>query len=314
LTSDRSFVVPADRSGERLDRYLADVLPSLSRSRVQALIRDGAVHLNGAGPRAAARLAAGDRVSVSLPPAEDDRPALVPAPEVSFDVLHADDAIVVVDKPAGLVVHPGAGHRGDTLVEGLLARFPELGERFEGPRPGIVHRLDRDTSGVMVVARTVAAAKRLRAQFKRQTVEKVYLALAKGAVRPAAGIIDAPIGRDPARRKRMAALPAGRPSRTRYRVLGEAEGYSWLEVRPRTGRTHQIRVHLAAIGHPVAGDPVYGRRDKRVGRLALHAWQLSFDHPRDGERVRFRAPLPDDLVAAVEGLGLRLEPEERARG
>ena len=199
-------------------------------------------------------------------------------------------------------------------MNALVARFPDLVAAFEGRRPGIVHRLDKDTSGVMVVGRTIPAADALMRQFKSRRVEKVYLTLVKGAVAPPEGIIEAPVARDPRDRKRMVARVGGRPAVTRYRLLDAVEGYSWLEARPRTGRTHQIRVHLAAIGHPVAGDPIYGRRDRHVLRLALHAWQLTFDHPGSSERLTFTAPLPDDLAQALADLRLTWREAARITG
>jgi 23S rRNA pseudouridine1911/1915/1917 synthase len=223
-------------------------------------------------------------------------------------VIHADAALIVIDKAPGRVVHPAAGHAGDTLVNALLAHFPELATTFDGERPGIVHRLDRDTSGVIVVARTPVAAEALKAAFAARAVEKTYLALARGRVDPPAGLIDAAIGRDPRRRKRMAALPGGRPARTAYRLIAEAHGVSFLELRPETGRTHQIRVHLREIGHPVLGDPTYGRASRRIGRTALHAWRIAFDHPLTGQRVMYEAALPEDMRAALTSLGLPAEP------
>jgi 23S rRNA pseudouridine1911/1915/1917 synthase len=220
-------------------------------------------------------------------------------------LLHADAVIVVVDKPAGVVVHPGAGQEQGTLVHGLIARYPELAVLHES-RPGIVHRLDRDTSGVMVVARTEEALDNLQRQFAARTVEKVYLAAVAGHLPQPEAIIDAPIGRDRNRRKTMAATIEGREARTAYRVVGESAAYTLVEVRPLTGRTHQIRVHFAAIGHPVVGDRTYGRggRASRGGRLALHAWRLSLDHPSTGQRVTFEAPVPADLTRVLAELGL----------
>ncbi len=304
VTERRSLVATASDAGLRLDRYLAAQLPALSRNQLQHLIRDGAVLLNGHVSRPAERLAPGDRITVTLRPS-NDRPVLATAPDLPLAVLHADETIVVVDKQAGQVVHPAAGHLDDTLVNALLARFPDLATTFKGQRPGVVHRLDRDTSGVMVVARTPTAAAHLKRQFKSRTVEKVYLALVKGEVSPPEGLIDAPIGRDPVRRKRMAAIAGGRAAQTAYRILAIQRDYSWVEVRPKTGRTHQIRVHLAAIGHPVAGDRIYGRRDHHIGRAALHANELCLDHPASGERVHYEAPLPHDLAQALAALNIR---------
>jgi len=299
------LVVGPAEDGRRLDVFLAERLPGASRSRLQELIRSGDVLLAGLPARPASRVTAGNRVSVSLTlPATADPPLLLPSPDVPLTVLHEDASIVVVDKAPGVVAHPALGHRRDTLVNALLARFPDLTGFGGSERPGIVHRLDRDTSGVMVVARDPVAAAHLRAQFKARTVEKTYLALVRGALRPLEGVIDAPIGRDPKRRQRMAALPGGKPARTVYRVLAESEGYAWLEARPETGRTHQLRVHLAALGHPLAGDRVYGRRDRLIGRTALHAWRLAFDHPVSGARVAYEAAPAADLLEALAALRL----------
>jgi 23S rRNA pseudouridine1911/1915/1917 synthase len=305
----RLLEVRPDDAGSRVDVFLARHLPGVSRTQVQELIRAGGVSVGGVVVRPAQRLLPGETVAVALEAPEDAGPAAVLA-EVALGLLYVDQAMVVVNKAAGVVVHAGSGHRGDTLADALVARFPELAAVEEGDRPGLVHRLDRDTSGVMVVARTAAAAAALRAQFKARSVVKVYLALVKGEVRPPEGVIDAPVGRDPRRRQRMTALASGRPARTAYRLLGEAGGYSFLEARPQTGRTHQIRVHLAAIGHPVAGDPVYGRRDPLVSRTALHAWRLEVDHPVTAERMRFEAPLPADMAAALARLGIRREARD----
>mgnify|MGYP000889849008 CR=1 FL=1 len=317
--------VEAGEAGLRLDRFLADRLPDSSRSLLQRCIADGQVTVGGQLVRQAARrLAAAETVTLDLPAVEVVGPP-EPDPAVVFAVLHSDAEIIVVDKPAGLVVHPGAGRERGTLVNGLLARFADLGPAFrsvgqavaeddaggdaealatEPDRPGIVHRLDRDTSGVMVVARNPRAAAMLRAQFQARTVEKRYLALVRGLLLPPEGLIDAPIGRHPHLRQRMAVLNSGREAQTRYHVLREGEGLSWIEAFPRTGRTHQIRVHLASIGHPVVADPVYGRPDPRIGRQALHASRISLDHPATGERIGFEAPLAGDLVAVLEGLGM----------
>jgi 23S rRNA pseudouridine1911/1915/1917 synthase len=313
----RRIVVPPESAGARLDSFLVTALAARSRSAVQRLIESGAVLVGGRPGRASTRLDAGDEVEVSpagaaqaaMPAREDGedearRADLSGRPDLPLELLHADRAILVVNKPPGQVVHPAAGHADDTLVNALLARFPDLDTAFEGRRPGIVHRLDKDTSGVMVVGRTQDAADALMRQFKARTVEKTYLALVKGLLRPAAGLIDAPIARDPRRRQRMTAAAGGRPAQTEYRVLASAGDYSWVELRPRTGRTHQIRVHLAALGHPVAGDRVYGRSDRLIGRVALHAWRLAFEHPTRGGRETFTAPLPADLRSALAALGL----------
>jgi 23S rRNA pseudouridine1911/1915/1917 synthase len=315
VTEARLLCVAAEHAGIRLDRYLAEQLPELSRGRIQRLIHEGAVRRNGQAARVAGAVASGDQIEVQLPEPADRELRLVPRPDLPLDLLYADSAIIVLNKAAGRVVHPGTGHASDALVNALVARFPDLADTFpDSDRPGIVQRLDRDTSGVLVVARTVAAAEHLAAQFEARNVEKVYLAIVKGVPVPAEGVIDAPINRDPLRRQRMAAMAEGRAAQTAYRVLASAGEHSWLELRPVTGRTHQIRVHLAAIGHPVAGDDVYGRRDPHVGRLALHAWQLAFDHPDTGQRRRFTAVLPDDLRAALAALGLPWEEAQPPAG
>ncbi len=312
MTATRTLTVPPASAGARLDRFLADRLPSVSRSRIQRLVEAGGVTVDGVpATRGARRVDAGAVVAVALPETAPPAPPAA-SPALPLAVLYADADVIVLDKPAGMVVHPAAGHADDTVVNALLARFADLRAVFDGPRPGIVHRLDRDTSGVMVVARTAAAAESLKAQFKARTVEKHYLVLVKGRLEPAEGVIDAPIARDARHRKRMAALPGGRPAQTRFRVLQAAEAYSWVEAQPYTGRTHQIRVHLAAVGHPVAGDTVYGRRDRAIGRMALHAWRLAFDHPATGARLAFRAPVPDDLRAALAGVGIDVDPEAGA--
>jgi 23S rRNA pseudouridine1911/1915/1917 synthase len=303
----RDWTVGPAQAGARLDRFLADQVPELSRVHLQRLIAEGAVRCNGSvESRGALRLVAGDRVDALIPPAPT-KLALLAAAEIPLTVLHADTAVIVVDKLAGLVVHPARGHADDTLVNALLARYPDLASTFDGDRPGIVHRLDKDTSGVMVVARTPEAMESLKRQFKDRSVDKVYGVLVRGTPAEPEGIIDAPIGRDEAVHKRMATqpLPHGVPAQTRFRVLESAGGYSWVEVRLMTGRTHQIRVHMAAIGHPVAGDRLYGRGDPLIARQALHAWRLAFDHPLTGLRDTYTAPLPDDLRAALDALGIR---------
>lgn len=302
-----TFDIDATTANQRLDVYLTEALPELSRTRVQRLIATGAVAVNGQAARASTRLQDGDVVRVAAATwAPDDLADARPSAgaDLPLDVLYADATIIVVNKAAGQVVHPALGHKDDTLVNALLARYPDLTVAFEGRRPGIVHRLDKDTSGVLVAGRTVAAADHLMRQFKDRGVAKTYLALAKGMVTPLAGLIEAPIARDPRHRQRMAALASGRPAETGFQVLASTAEYSWLVLRPRTGRTHQIRVHLAAIGHPVAGDELYGRRDRLAPRLALHAWRLRFVHPATGEQVSFTAPVPDDLLAALAALGI----------
>ncbi|MCL6430847.1 MAG: RluA family pseudouridine synthase [Anaerolineae bacterium] len=294
--------VTPEEEGQRLDRYVAGRLAELSRATVQKLIDEGNVLVNHAPAKASYRVAEGDVVEVALHPAEHE-PEAVPIP---LDVLYEDGAIVVLNKPAGLVVHPAHGHVSDTLVNALLARYPELQSwPPEEGFPGLVHRLDRDTSGVLLVARTVPVRDALRAQFKAGTVRKVYLALVIGRPRLNRARIEAPIARDARERKRMAVVSeGGREAITEYEVLEPLGSYTLLEVRLVTGRTHQVRVHLAAIGHPVAGDRVYGPERQRLAldRVFLHAAELTFRHPISGDEMTFRAPLPPELEEVLSQL------------
>jgi 23S rRNA pseudouridine1911/1915/1917 synthase len=280
----------------------------LSRSHVQKLISDGRLTVDGVPVRANALVSAGSEVRLDVPqPLALD---LAPAPDIPLRIVYEDDDLLIVDKPAGLVVHPSAGHHdGDTLVNALLARAggAEYGGIAGVARPGIVHRLDRDTSGLLMVAKHDAAQRSLMAQLKARRVRKTYLALVAGNVAAAVGRIEAPIGRDPKHRTRMAVVPDGRPSTTGYRVRERFDGWTLLELDLVTGRTHQIRVHLDGIGHPIAGDPVYGTGTSRrgpagLGRLFLHAWRLELAAPGDGHLIRATAPLPDDLEGVLDAL------------
>jgi 23S rRNA pseudouridine1911/1915/1917 synthase len=299
--------IPGPLDGERLDRVVA-LLTGLPRAQVAELVAAGAVRVGGAVvPARSRRVAAGETVEVDLParPAADERPA--PDPGVELSVVHADEHVIVVDKPAGLVVHPGAGHPDGTLVNGLLARFGDLAAVGEPHRPGIVHRLDRGTSGLLVVARTAAAHAALVAQLRSRAVERVYLALVWGSLDAPSGLIDAPVGRADTDRTRMTVSARGREARTRYRVttrFREPAPLTLVECRLETGRTHQIRVHLAAIGHPVVGDVRYRgvRPAVALRRPFLHACRLAFDHPATGARVEYEAGLPADLEAVVAAL------------
>lgn len=314
---ERVFTVPAEAVGMRLDKFLADRLTDVSRSRIQGWIEEGRVTLDGRPARPSTRVDPGQHVRVLIPPPEELR--ILPEP-IPLDILYEDDHLLVINKPAGMVVHPAPGHTSGTLVNALLARFPawaeldwwesEEDEEEAGgdyPRPGIVHRLDKDTSGLLIVAKSAGARGALQAQFQARQVEKVYLALVHGVPSSPAGRIDAPIGRDPRQRKRMAVTADGRPAVTAYRVLEPLGEYALLEVMPKTGRTHQIRVHLAFIGHPVVGDEVYGRRRSRLAcpRQFLHAARLSFRHPVTGRPMEFAAPLPPDLQAVLDALHRR---------
>jgi 23S rRNA pseudouridine1911/1915/1917 synthase len=296
------LVVPAGGGG-RVDRFAAD-LSGLSRSRVQRLISEGRVTSDGQPVKANTIVPSGAVLVIDVPPPE---PAGIEPEAIPLDVVFEDADVVVINKPAGLVVHPSPGHWSGTLVNALLARDTAYGGIAGVERPGIVHRLDRDTSGLLMVAKTDAAQTSLMAQLKARRVKKTYLALVQGGVQAAVGRIEAPIGRDPKNRMRMAVTPDGRPSVTGYRVRERFAGWTLLELDLVTGRTHQIRVHLAALGHPVAGDPVYGTGTARrgpdgLGRLFLHAWRLVFAAPATGDLVRLEAPLPAELERVLEAL------------
>jgi len=297
--------VAPEHSGERLDRHLAEHL-ALPRNQVQRWIRDGRVRVDGeAATKPALELRPGSWVDCE-PPTEAPPSRLAPE-SGELEILYCDPHLVVLDKPAGITVHPGAGRSTGTLAHRLLARFPEI-ETVGGPgRPGIVHRLDKGTSGVLAVARSALAYQRLAAAFAARQVQKTYLAIVYGEPRHAAGMIEAPIGRHPSRRKEMAVRAGGRAARTGYRRRAAAGGLALLELDLHTGRTHQIRVHLKHLGHPLVGDPVYGearwrsfpkpRREalEQFSRPALHAWRLVLAHPIDGRRLELVAPPPIDL-------------------
>ncbi|HZI39521.1 MAG TPA: RluA family pseudouridine synthase [Acidimicrobiia bacterium] len=297
------FPVPASLAGERIDRAVA-LITGWSRADVAGLIDAGSVRVGGRPVAKSRRLAEGEEVEVEGEP-ETEAP---PKPEpVDFTVVHADDDLVVLVKPAGLVVHPGAGHEEGTLASGLLHRFPEIAGVGDPMRPGIVHRLDRDTSGLMVVARSPRAYDVLTSALAAREIERRYLALAWGRFDARRGTIDAPIGRSATRRTRMAIREAGKDARTGYEVLAQYEHpvCALVECRLETGRTHQIRVHLAAIGHPIVGDGTYGgdRNPLRPGRPFLHAHALAVEHPVTGERLEFTDPLPPELAAVLTTLG-----------
>ena len=294
------FTATAADAGRRLDHWLHQQLPGYSRSRIQDWIKAGRVRVNGGAARAAQALRGGEAVEVE--PAEP--PPLHAAPEdIPLAVLYEDDDVVAIDKPAGMVVHAGAGVHSGTLVNALVHRFGELSGVGGALRPGIVHRLDRFTSGVLLVAKNDAAHRNLGAQFSGREIEKVYLALVHGATAAETGRIDRPIARDPVRRTRMTArLDQGRAAWSEYRVLRRFAKFTFLEVKIGTGRTHQIRVHLSSIGHPVAGDTLYGAPKQEFGRYFLHAHRIRFHQPRTGEEVVVVSPLPADLegwLAAV---------------
>ena len=293
--AEHNIVVEA---GElRLDQFLAQQELGLTRSRLRQLIDEGRVKVNGTIVKPAHRVRSGDRVLVSVPP---PRPSVAVPQDIPLTVVYQDPELVVIDKPAGLAAHPGPGHPDRTLVNGLLALCPDIQGIGGEIRPGIVHRLDKDTSGLMIAAKTEAAHHDLSRQIKDRTVQKGYLALVDGMPPQESGVIDVPIGRDHRRRTRMAVTTDGRESRTGYRVLERAGRYTLLELQLHTGRTHQARVHLSWLGHPLLGDAVYGRRSPLLSRHFLHAHTLAFAHPTTGGPLQLSSPLPDDLVAALQ--------------
>jgi 23S rRNA pseudouridine1911/1915/1917 synthase len=295
------FVVKGE--GGRLDHILVDQVPDLSRSRLQKLIRAGKVTVDGQiVTKTGYQLEGGESVTTVIPA---PKPASLQPEPIDLQIVFENDDLMVVDKPAGMVVHPSAGHQSGTLVHAILAHAPDLRGVGEERRPGISHRLDKDTSGLIVIAKHDQAMAALQAQFKERTVEKRYLALVDGTPNTSSGRIEAPIGRDPSHRKRMAVVPLsrGRESLTIFHTLERLSRHTLLEVFPRTGRTHQIRVHLAYIGVPIVADRLYGRRKTSypLSRQFLHATELTITLPGD-ERMTFEAPLPPDLQGALDEL------------
>lgn len=295
------FVVEDELEGERLDRVLATRTPDMSRAQAQRLIKTGQVTVSGRPSKPSYHVQAGDEIAAHIPA---EAPELVLPEDIPLDIIYEDDVLLVVDKPAGMVVHPALGHPGGTLVNAVLAHCPQVAEVGGPDRAGIVHRLDKDTSGLILVAKDEATRAALQRQFKRRQVAKTYLALVEDQVYPREGIIEAPIGRDKRQRKKMAVVRSGRPAHTMYRVIECFSGHTLLEVRPYTGRTHQIRVHLSWMGYPIVGDAVYGRRRQPLleTRHFLHAAQLRFTHPATGAEIELEAPLPEELDALLKRL------------
>ena len=284
--------------GERLDRYLSTVIPELTRSQVQKLIVEGGLTVNGKAAKSGAKLRDGDEIRLTMPGPE---PLTAAAEDIPLNIIYEDSDVIVVNKPVGLTVHPAPGNREHTLVNALLGYLPESPDSSEPIRPGIVHRLDKDTSGVMVVARHPQAHEHLARQFRDHTIDKYYLVLVRGHLEPEKGVIDAAIGRDRSNRQRMAVSGRGRDAVTRYNVREYLGDYTLLEIKLETGRTHQIRVHLRAIGFPVVGDSTYGVDVSFCERQFVHAWKLGLTLP-SGEYREFTAPLAEDLEAALSFL------------
>ena len=304
-SSMNSRELRAERDARRLDQYLSHLDLGLSRAQTQRLIQDGWVLLNGVVPRASDRVRLGDRIVVTIPPPAPS--GLAPQP-IPISIVYEDGELVVVNKPAGLTVHPSPGHPSQTLVNALVAIYPDLPGIGGQQRPGIVHRLDKDTSGLMMVAKTDRAHHHLSRQIKERHIHKGYLALVIGSLAQREGLIEAPIARDPRHRKRMAVVQGGREARTRFRILRHLNGFTLVEVFPETGRTHQIRVHFASLGHPLVGDALYGGKSVLLPHHFLHAHILGFSYPVGGKYMEFTAPLPhklEGLLASLDQTGGR---------
>ena len=299
--SEQPVHITADEDGQRLDLFVAAAIPDVSRTEVQRLVKSGLVQVDGQVKKPSYRLSTGEMVTLSLPTAQ---PHSLLAEDIPLDVLYEDDDLVVINKPSGMVVHPAAGNLSGTLVNAALAHWPEMRRITGEERAGIVHRLDKDTSGVIVLAKTSAALKSLQAQFHDRTVQKRYVALVEGIPDHSSGIIEAPTGRDPRNRKRMAVVRDGREAVTRYDLLEAFDDCALLSLSPKTGRTHQLRVHLSWLGYPIVGDVIYGRHRQSSShdRLFLHAAELEVASPSTGERLHFESPLPSELQAKLEEL------------
>ncbi len=309
------FTVPEELAGTRLDRCLSLLHPSWSRSRARRLIDEDCVTVNEGTGKPAYRVEAGDRIVVNEPP---PKPLDTAAEDIPLEIVFEDSHLLVISKPAGLVIHPAAGNPSGTLVNALLQHCDDLSGIGGSERPGIVHRLDKDTSGLLVVAKNDSAHQSLSLSFRRRQTTKTYLAICYGVPHPADGVVDAPIARHPSERKRMAVVASGRPSRTLYEVAEPLHGSALIRCSLITGRTHQIRVHMAHAGHALVGDPLYSGRQWRnltdpqaraacrsFPRQALHAWRLGFTHPVTGEAVEFEAPPPADFQQLLATLRMR---------
>jgi len=304
--SNNSQTLQLDAVGQRLDKVLTEQLPDLSRTQIQRLLKEEQILVNGRPAKANLKLEGGEQVTITLP--EPEETELVPE-AIPLDIRYEDEDMLVINKPAGMVVHPAVGHSSGTLVNAILAHCPDLPGIGGEKRPGIVHRLDKETSGLIVIAKNELALRHLQAQFKDRTVGKQYLALVDGQVHPPTALIDAPIGRDPRQRKKMAVIPFGssahsRPAQTQYDTVTGYDDYTLLRCELFTGRTHQIRVHLAYIGFPIVGDKVYGRRKPSIPlkRHFLHAAVLQVKRPSDNEELTLHAELPPELEAILKQL------------
>ena len=297
----REFIVEAEAAGQRIDRFLSGEDTGLSRSALQGLVAEGHVLCNGKSIAKSLKLKAGDTILLEIP---DAKPIEAVPQDIPLDIVYEDDHLLVVNKPKGMVVHPAPGNPDGTLVNALLWHCKGSLSGIGGEiRPGIVHRIDKDTSGLLVVAKTDAAHVGLSAQLQAHSMQREYRAIVHGRLREQIGCIDAPLARHPTHRKKMAVVPGGRRAVTHYEVLEEFSSFSYLVCRLETGRTHQIRVHMAHIGHPVAGDPVYGpAKGLDIGGQCLHAALLGFSHPLTGEWMRFSSPLPDYFEALLQKL------------
>jgi 23S rRNA pseudouridine1911/1915/1917 synthase len=294
MRKELNFIV--ESSGVRLDKFLSSKA-NLPRTYIQKLIKEGKVAVDGQNAKASLKLNAGSKIFLLLPPLTN----LIPE-DVSLTIIYEDDDVLVIDKPAGLSVHPAPGHESGTLVNALLSHYPDLADVGDALRPGIVHRLDKDASGLMMVAKNEIAQQNLSEQFKEHLVVKKYLALIEGHLTSKQGLIEAPIGCHPRHRKKMAVVSGGKESRTRFQVLDFIGDYTFVEVVTETGRTHQIRVHFSAIGHPVFGDSVYGKKSPLLSRLFLHACYLGFSLPKNGDFVNFHSELPSELRKLIQEL------------
>lgn len=297
---NREYELIAEESGQRLDKYLAGEMTDLSRSRIKELVQAGEVLVNGKKSKVSYKVQKGDLIQVTVLPLE---PLKLEAENIPLDIVYEDEDVIVVNKPQGMVVHPAAGHPSHTLVNALLYHTRDLADSPEGFRPGIVHRIDKDTSGLLMVAKNATARESLEKQLAAKSNKRQYLAIVHGNFAEEEGTIDAPIGRNPKDRKQMAVVEKGKSAVTHFKVLEQYQGYSLVECQLETGRTHQIRVHMAYIGHPLAGDPLYGPRKTLPGHgQFLHAKTLGFEQPSTGEWLEFSVQLPDIFQQTVADL------------